>query len=1078
MKKRALAIALSLALLLSVFVPGTLAMGTTETETDTTTVVSQSDTEVLAEDGEGTLSGDGQSVVTDGDTVTGDGQTTDEGTVTGDGQTADEGTVTGDGQTTGEGTVTGDGQTTDQGAVTGDGQTTDQGTVTGDGQTTEEGTVTGDGQTAGEGTVTDDGQTVDEGNVTGDGQTADPTEATAATDPTETTAATDPTETTAATEPTDPVCTCPGTEEEKAAEGFAHQEGCPHYVETAPAMPQLMMMIAKDIRAGGSETIESKWFRFSPEGVEAPDNFSGVVEGEITAGDVPTFDDYTFVGAYVEDIPVDRIGQIVFEGKTYVYYTTEGSSDVAAMVLGDEDTIELRYSLDAVQITYSVTVDGKTVDGNTVEGVPYGGNTSQQIQVIPSTNPTEVFPGNLYSFTVEIPRGYQATVYVNSEKQDPELGRFPEYKNDGTTDDAIVTSDPETVYWANYSVENAEGPQSVRVDLKEIEPKFSAELITDTKYFKDGDIPRASYQVNDANGTTGEIINGSVTWKVTTNRNQWVMNKLEINETKIEVPFSNNSPIVTTLPSGTVVTVSRVERGNNYVYSIACTNCYEDLVVTAGNLNGVNHQEYMPWEYVGVAQAQYFHGGDWHDLTIGVPVKRSDLETSREVGRTTTYTAQFRFQLLPGYGNPKLTINDKTIIATPGTDGWYTTAVTDVYATTSPRFPWDNTSYDYKGFGGYTRYIDIIAQPIDVPVDYQSGIVTDATNIPEDEAKYNLTTNPQVRIPATIPMDPSNRMVFQGWKNGETTYSPNAVIDLANLTIENGTVTFIAQWIDASKAEQIQFTIQIVDESDNVLGSFSSNAPNGVPIILDVNSDTIQTWFDKHPWYEISDNNELYHESISNGEVVNLIVKERTATITYTVIGPEGAGTVTPSYETVMVKTTEHTIGSIPTPNPGYRFVGWYTDEACTQEVNTDWVNPTNNELKPRKPGDLWEDATYYAKFEPAVASLTITASEIEGTYDAQGTIYQVEVDAADGESDVTFYVSIDGNSYVTIENLPYGNYTVTPMNDWSWRYGVLNPQIDTPEVQGDGTMAASVTFDYGIQNYKWLSGNDYFECK
>lgn len=1071
MKKRALAIALSLALLLSVFVPGTLATSSTETETDTTTVVSQPDTEVLAEDGEGTLSGDGQSVVTDGDTVTGDGQTTGEGTVTGDGQTADEGTVTGDGQTAGEGTVTGDGQTTDQGAVTGDGQTTDQGTVTGDGQTTEEGTVTGDGQTAGEGTVTDDGQTVDEGNVTGDGQTADPTEATAATEPT------------VATDPTDPVCTCPGTEEEKTAEGFVHQEGCPHYVETVPAMPHLMLMIAADIRAGGSETIESKWFRFSPEGVEAPDNFSGVVEGEITAGDVPTFDDYTFVGAYVEDIPVDRIGQIVFEGKTYVYYTTEGSSDVAAMVLGDEDTIELRYSLDAVQITYSVTVGGQTTVGNMVEGVPHGGSESTDIQVIPSTNPTEVFPGSDYSFTVVIPRGYQATVYVNDMEQGQELGRFPEYKNDGTTDDAIVTSDPKTVYWANYSVENAEGPQSVRVDLKEIEPKFSAELITDTKYFKDGDIPRASYQVNDANGTTGEIINGSVTWKVTTNRNNWVMNKLEINKTKIEVPFSNNSPIVTTLPSGTVVTVSRVERGNNYVYSIACTNCYEDLVVTAGNLNGVNHQEYMPWEYVGVAQAQYFHGGDWHDLTIGVPVKRSDLETSStsESWRSTTtkYTARFRFKLLPGYGNPNLTINDKTIKATLGTDGWFTTAETEVYTTTTTQgWGGPSTTTDDKEFGGYTRYIDIIAQPIDVPVDYKNGTVTDATNIPEDEGKYNLTTNPQVRIPTTIPMDPSNDMVFQGWQNGDEIYLPNAVIDLEDLAIENGKVTFTAQWISVENATQIQFTIQIVEDSASgeVLKEITSNAPKGVPIILDVNSDTIQTWFDEHPWYEISDDNTLYHNSISQGDEVKLIVKERTATITYEVIGPEGAGTVDRPSESVKVKTGSAS-GSIPTPSNGYRFVGWYTDEACTQEVDTSWVD-ADNKLTPQKPGNLWADAVYYAKFEPAVASLTITANGIEGTYDEQGTIYQVEVEAADETKNVTFYVSIKGNSSVTITDLPYGEYTVSPMNDWSWRYGVLNPQIDTPEVQGDGTMAASVTFDYGIQNYKWLSGNDYFECK
>ena len=1034
MKKRALAIALSLALLLSVFVPGTLATSSTETETDTTTVVSQPDTEVLAADGEGTRSGDEQTALTDGETVTGDGQTTDEDS------------------------VTGDGQTTDQGAVTGDGQTTDQGTVTGD------------------------GQTVDEGNVTGDGQTADPTE---------TTAATDPTETTAATEPTDPVCTCPGTEEEKAAEGFAHQEGCPYYVETAPAMPQLMMMIAADIRAGGSETIESKWFKFS--GVEqTPDGFVGVEEGEITDGNVPSIDGYTFVGAYVEDIPVVRIGQIEFEEKTYVYYTTEGSSDVAAMVLDEDegDTIELRYSLDAVPITYSVTVGGQTTVGNMVEGVPYGGSTSQQIQVIPNTNPIEVFPGSDYSFTVEIPRGYQATVYVNGMEQGQKLGLFPRYQTNKDTH-AIFPIDPEPVYWANYSVQSAEGEQNVRVELTEIEPEFSADLITKTKFFQDNNVPRATYQVNGASGTTGEITNGSVTWTVTTNRNEWVMNKLEINGTKIEVPFSNNSPTETTLPSGTVVTVTRRQQGNDYVYSIACANCYEDLVVTAGNLNGVNHQEYMPWEYVGVAQAQYYHNGDWHDLTIGVPVAKDGkdgLETSTSrtdsgwtTTTTTTYTAQFRFKPLPGYGNPNLTINDKTIKATLGTDGWYTTAETEVYSTTTTTQFWgeSSTTTDDKDFGGYTRYIDIIAQPIDVPVDYQSGTVSGATNIPQDSGTYNLTNNPQVRIPTTIPMDPSKKMVFQGWKNGETTYSPNAVIDLANLTIKNGTVTFIAQWIDAGDAEQIPFTIQIVENSASgeVLKEITSHAPNGVPIILDVNSDTIQTWFDEHPWYEISDNNELYHESISNGDVVKLIVKERTATITYEVIGPEGAGEVSQLSESVMVKNGVAS-GSTPAPSNGYRFVGWYEDQDCTQEVNADWVDPTNNKLTPQKPGDLWEDATYYAKFEPAVASLTITAEGIVNTYDTQGTIYKVTVDAEDGKSDKTFYVSINGNNSTTIENLPYGKYIVEPMNSWSWRYGDLSSSGDvTPEEQEDGTMAASVTFNYGINNSKWLSGNDYFVC-
>lgn len=175
MKKRAIVIALSLALLLSVFVPGTLATSSTETETDTTTVVSQSDTEVLAEDGEGTQSGDEQTALTDGETVTGDGQTTDEGTVTGDGQTADP----------------------------------------------TETTAAPEGSEPTETTAATD--------PTGTTAATDPTETTATTDPTETTAATEPTETTVATDPTEttvPETTVPETTVPETTVPVSHWEGC------------------------------------------------------------------------------------------------------------------------------------------------------------------------------------------------------------------------------------------------------------------------------------------------------------------------------------------------------------------------------------------------------------------------------------------------------------------------------------------------------------------------------------------------------------------------------------------------------------------------------------------------------------------------------------------------------------------------------------------------------------------------------------------------------------------------------------------------------------------------------------
>lgn len=726
-------------------------------------------------------------------------------------------------------------------------------------------------------------------------------------------------------------------------------------------------------------------------------------------------------------------------------------------------------------VRIKITVDGQTHANNTVEGVPYGGSTSQQIQVIPSTNPTEVFPGNGYSFTVEIPRGYQATVYVNNEPQAQKLGAFPSF----TGNNRIITMIGELPkYQANYEVDNVTSAQNIRVVLTKADPTFSAQLISETEYFSG----RATHRVDNSSGTTGYIGDDhSVTWVVTTNDDYWLMNKLAINGTKITVPFSDTTE-TTILPTGTVVTVKRATDGRGIkTYTITCTNCYENLVVTDGNLNNAEGwPEYMPYAYVGVSDVEYWSNGQWSDLVIGNPVaaKRSQganeyIETARTYSRNNYYYAQFRFKLLPGYENPTLTINGKKIDAELNSYGYYTTDSTLVY--TDPR----RGSDDLHGFGAYPRLIEIKAKEANVRVNYEEGNVTGADPIPTDENTYNLSGVREVRIPTTIPMDPRKEMVFQGWKNGETTYSPNAVIDLANLTIENGTVTFTAQWIDASKAEQIQFIIQIVEDSASgeVLNEITSNAPKGVPIILDVNSDTIQAWLRDNPEYEISDDNTLYYDSISQGEEVKLIVKERTATITYTVIGPEEAGTVTPPSESVKVKSGEAS-GSTPAASNGYRFVGWYTDKACTQPVDTSWVD-VNNKLTPKKLGELWVDATYYAKFEPAVASLTITASGIDGTYDAQGTIYQVEVDAADGESDKTFYVSINGESSVTIENLPYGEYTVTPMNDWSWRYDNPTSQTVTPKVQGDGTtMAASVTFEYGIQNYKWLSGNDYFECK
>ena len=82
-------------------------------------------------------------------------------------------------------------------------------------------------------------------------------------------------------------------------------------------------------------------------------------------------------------------------------------------------------------------------------------------------------------------------------------------------------------------------------------------------------------------------------------------------------------------------------------------------------------------------------------------------------------------------------------------------------------------------------------------------------------------------------------------------------------------------------------------------------------------------------------------------------------TITYVVVGPTGCGTVTPASETPYVDADANAVsGSKATATDGYRFVGWYAEAGCTTLLTAE------SHYTPRKTGDNWTSAIYYAKFE------------------------------------------------------------------------------------------------------------------
>ena len=167
--------------------------------------------------------------------------------------------------------------------------------------------------------------------------------------------------------------------------------------------------------------------------------------------------------------------------------------------------------------------------------------------------------------------------------------------------------------------------------------------------------------------------------------------------------------------------------------------------------------------------------------------------------------------------------------------------------------------------------------------------------------------------------------------------------------------------------------------------------------------------------------------------------------------------------------------GSTPTANPGFKFVGWYEDEACTRPVNAAWVaankltpGKTNNYGTAEKPVMGYEAATYYAKFEYDVADLTITKEGWNTIDENQSFIFTVT-----SPNGFNAKVVIQGNGSVTIKGLKVGTYTVTEDTDWSWRY---TPQNCTQSITLNPGVTNTVTFVNTRSKGKWLGG-DAYEC-
>lgn len=185
-----------------------------------------------------------------------------------------------------------------------------------------------------------------------------------------------------------------------------------------------------------------------------------------------------------------------------------------------------------------------------------------------------------------------------------------------------------------------------------------------------------------------------------------------------------------------------------------------------------------------------------------------------------------------------------------------------------------------------------------------------------------------------------------------------------------------------------------------------------------------------------------------------------------------GGGSVSRTIE--VTEGASAFVGSEAAANTGYAFEGWYLDAACTKcaiydaltnpegkaELVGNTLRPIYTKLTPA-PGKN----TFYAKFSPQFGTLTISRDNTSDESNGQQT-FVYKVASADDPS-LTFYVTVTGSGSTTISGLLYGSYTVSQVNDWSWRYGDTQKNIDVSAPAG-----TSVVFGVGAGNAQWLSGN------
>lgn len=720
-------------------------------------------------------------------------------------------------------------------------------------------------------------------------------------------------------------------------------------------------------------------FTFNPSSIVVTETF--IRSGAISET-APRVDGYTFnsavvttstgqqdivleVGSFEADYKeVDDQGHETGNTKTemVVFYRTEESltqSDVIVLVAGDK--IQLNYDSAPNKVTYNVVYNGRTYKIGEDE-LP-----SDLAEMVVSGPDYARTSGEPQAVTIEIPRGFSATVRGGNTTMEP-LGVEPTYTLSGST---INKSGDYTLRHV-YDVPASNNDVTFTINVtKRTNYTYDASLITQTKYFRDGNNPRYTNSTIDGAGNTTKrnFTSNTSYWQFRTTTpvqgTCWIMDSLAINGETVAVPFANTGTAseTTTLSSGTVITVTvevntQYALNNHYArtYRITASNCYENITITGGNLyNSWNWAEYMPdvLENVTYDFYQSLNQPTWdegaarwrNDWGVSQPVSIGNRNSDKMYWYTNAGNTM-RFTVDKGYVDPEIAFVSSTeadlrsniyglSLTATGTDNYYK-------VTSNP----DNNGYYWFSINGMSNntfaMLRIRATLGLYDIVYDGGDVSGATMPQKDTSGYNVKDYSTIVVDKSAPVDPTNEYVFTYYTiDGDTSgthYAPSQKVELENVldyAVKNSEtgrydIKFIAHW--QKKAETVTkiITVHYVldgQENPDEDPPVEVQVLQGASVYVDIDSDTVCDFMDKYDW-------ELYYDEPQSSPFIDDVQDDMDVYLhMYSKYYVYHSGTGELELHTSKEPLNNGSMNIANQAEQGYLYGGYYSNSAAHDQV-------------------------------------------------------------------------------------------------------------------------------------------------